>query len=42
MGVDVEHPLELETWADLQRLARDVPEAGVHFQRTTLLHESLL
>jgi hypothetical protein len=33
MGVDTKQdPLELETWRELEYLAGNVPEAGIHFQ----------
>jgi hypothetical protein len=33
MGVDTKQdPLELDTWRELEHLADNVPEAGIHFQ----------
>lgn len=29
--------LERNTWSELERLARDLPETGIHFQGSTLL-----
>ncbi|KAK5169734.1 D-amino acid oxidase [Saxophila tyrrhenica] len=34
MGVSMKEPLELATWPELERLAREQPEAGIHLQES--------